>query len=117
MVSLDFAQGDVLTAFSPARDYAFAYPPRWFTATGSGVTADATYAQGVAGPFQEGFWNNTDQAAVGSAALVSGPFGTVMASRVVLMGFHPTFRGFQDATAPILGRAVLLSAAQPPTTP
>jgi len=117
VVSLDFAQGDVLTAFSPARDYAFAYPPRWFTATGSGVTADATYAQGVAGPFQEGFWNNTDQAAVGSAALVSGPFGTVMASRVVLMGFHPTFRGFQDATAPILGRAVLLSAAQPPTTP
>jgi Zinc carboxypeptidase len=117
VVALDFARGDVLTAFSPARGYAFAYPPRWFTVTGLGVTADAVYRQATAGPFQEGFWNNADQAAVGSAALISGSFGTATTSRVVLLGFHPTFRGFQDATAPILARAVLLSAAQPPAAP
>jgi hypothetical protein len=117
VVVLDFTQGDVLTACSPAHGYGFAYPPRWYTVTNPSVTADATYAQGIAGPFQEGFWNNADQAAVGSAALISGSFGASSAGRVVLMGFHPTFRGFEDATAPILARAVLLSAAKPPTAP
>jgi hypothetical protein len=117
VVALDVTQSDVLTAFSPAHGYAFAYPPRWYTVTDPAVTAEADYAQGTAGPFQEGFWNNADQAAVGSAALISGSFGAATKSRVVLMGFHPTFRGFQDATAPILARAVLLSAAQPPTAP
>jgi hypothetical protein len=118
VVAVDYAQDDTLTAFSPLHGYAFAYPPHWYTVTDPSVATNATYRQGIAGPFQEGFWNNADQAAVGSAAVISGSFGAgSVRGRVVLMGFHPTFRGFQDNTAPLLARAVMLSAARPPTTP
>jgi hypothetical protein len=117
VVNVDYAQNDLLTATYPAHDYAFAYPPYWFTAP-AGVTVDATYTQGVAGPFQQGFWNNANEAAVGSAAMISGSYGTgSVPGRVIFTGFHPTYRGFQDNTALLVGRAVLLSSATPPSMP
>jgi len=118
VVAVDYAQNDVLTATYPVHGYAFAYPPYWFTTIPAGVTVDATYAQGVAGPFQQGFWNNRDQEAVGSAAMVSGSYGTgAEQGRVVFMGFHPTYRGMQDNTALLLARVIFLSAATEPTRP
>ena len=105
VVKVDYAQNDLLTATYPAHDYAFAYPPYWFTTIPAGVSVDATYTQGIAGPFQQGFWNNANQAAVGSAAMVSGPYGTGSApGRVIFTGFHPTYRGFQDNTALLVGQ-------------
>ncbi len=118
VVNVDYTQNDLLTATYPAHDYAFAYPPYWFTTIPAGVSVDATYTQGIAGPFQQGFWNNANQAAVGSAAMISGSYGTGSApGRVIFTGFHPTYRGFQDNTALLVGRAVLLSNATPPSMP
>ena len=118
VVNVDYTQNDLLTATYPEHDYAFAYPPYWFTSIPAGVTVDATYTQGIAGPFQQGFWNNANQAAVGSAAMISGSYGTGSApGRVIFTGFHPTYRGFQDNTALLVGRAVLLSSATPPSMP
>jgi Zinc carboxypeptidase len=118
VVKVDYTQDDLLTATYPAHDYAFAYPPYWFSTIPAGVSVDATYTQGIAGPFQQGFWNNANQAAVGSAAMISGSYGTGSApGRVIFTGFHPTYRGFQDNTALLVGRAVLLSNATPPSMP
>jgi hypothetical protein len=118
VVHVDYAQNDILTATYPAHDYAFAYPPYWFKTIPAGVTVDATYAQGIAGPFQQGFWNNANQEAVGAGAMISGSYGTGSApGRVVFTGFHPTYRGFQDNTALLVARAVFLSSATPPSLP
>ena len=118
VVHVDYAQNDILTATYPAHDYAFAYPPYWFTTIPAGVTIDATYTQGIAGPFQQGFWNNANQEAVGAGAMISGSYGTGSApGRVVFTGFHPTYRGFQDNTALLVARAAFLSSATPPSLP
>ena len=37
VVKVDYAQNDLLTATYPAHDYAFAYPPYWFTTIPAGV--------------------------------------------------------------------------------
>ena len=37
VVNVDYAQNDLLTATYPAHDYAFAYPPYWFTSIPAGV--------------------------------------------------------------------------------
>ena len=50
--------------------------------------------------------------------MISGSYGTGSApGRVVFTGFHPTYRGFQDNTALLVARAVLLSSATPPSLP
>lgn len=105
------------TAGYPEDDFAFCYPPYWFTESSATIASDITYQPGVTGPFHSGFWNNPDEAAVGEAAMVSGRYDGPAATdygRVVLMGFHPTFRAMEENTYLLIARAAFLSAATPP---
>lgn len=114
IVVAEYSQGSILTAGYPQHDYAFCYPPYWFTEASDAVATDVTYRAGMAGPFQSGFWNNDDAAAVDQAAMVSGIYDGAAATdynRVVFMGFHPTYRAMEENTYLLVARAILLSNA------
>ena len=117
IVNVSYDQDSVFTAGYPESDYAFAYPPYWFTLTDSDAAVDVVYENGAsgAGPFFSGFWVNDDAAAVGNAAMVDGMVGDY--GHALLFGFHPTYRGMQDNTLIPVARALLLSRATPPVAP
>ncbi len=108
----------IYTTGYPANDYAFCYPPYWFTEASDAISTDIVYQAGITGPFHSGFWNNTDAAAVGAGAMVSGTYDGGAATdynRVVLMGFHPTYRAYEENTYLLAARAIFLSNATFPT--
>jgi hypothetical protein len=114
IVVAEYAADDIYTAGYPQNDYAFCYPPYWFTEASDAVSTDITYRAGITGPFHSGFWNNDDAAAVDTAAMVSGTYdGAAVAdfNRVVFMGFHPTYRAMEENTYLLVARAIFLSSA------
>lgn len=120
IVMAEYAQDDILTAGYPQNDYAFCYPPYWFSEASDAVATDITYRAGLTGPFHSGFWNNADDAAVDQGAMVSGTYDGVPESdynRVAFMGFHPTYRAMEENTYLLVARAIFLSSATFPMVP
>lgn len=120
IVMAEYAQDDILTAGYPEDDYAFCYPPYWFSETSDAIATDVTYRAGITGPFHSGFWNNSNEAAVDQGAMVSGTYDGVPETdynRVVFMGFHPTYRAMEENTYLLVARAIFLSNATFPMTP
>jgi hypothetical protein len=119
IVAVDYSQTSVMTAGYPARDYAFAYPPAWYTVSDPAVRVDATYGDGRAGAgaYQQGFWRSPADmtGSVGSAAMLS--YDTEANDRVVFTGFHPTYRGWTENTYLLVARAIFLATATPPSVP
>jgi len=114
IVMAEYGTDSIYTAGYPERDYAFCYPPYWFSEETDTVSTDITYGAGITGPFHSGFWNNTDDDAVGQGAMVTGTYDGAAATdynRVVLMGFHPTYRAMEENTYLLVARAIFLSNA------
>ncbi len=114
LVMAEYSTESIYTAGYPANDHAFCYPPYWFDEASDAVSTDITYLAGITGPFHSGFWNNTDEDAVGKGAMVTGTYDGLAETdynRVVLMGFHPTYRAYEENTYLLAARAILLSNA------
>ena len=116
-----YTQDDPLTATYPVDGLSFSYPPYWYHVASGGTitpTVDATFQAGVVGAFLQGFWNYPSPEAVGSPAMMNttGTLGSAVGS-VVMTGFNPTYRGYQDNTAVLLARAAFLSNSTPPSLP
>jgi len=115
IVFLNYDQHSIITAGYPAHDYAFAYPPAWYTGENASVGV-GTYGVGVdGGPYQSGYWLDPAVAAAGSAAILD--YEPTAHSRVVFYGFQPYYRGMTDGTYLTLARSILLSNATQPTAP
>jgi hypothetical protein len=117
----EYAQNNALTATYPVEGLSVSYPPYWYHVASGGTitpTVDATFRAGVAGAFLQGFWNYPSPEAVDSPALMdaTGTLGSAV-GRVVMSGFNPTYRGYQDNTAVLLARAAFLSNCTPPSLP
>ncbi len=120
IVMARYGTDSIYTAGYPENDYAFCYPPYWFTEDSDAVSTDINYQAGITGPFHSGFWNNSNEDAVGAGAMVTGTYDGVAETdynRVVLMGFHPTFRAMPENTYLLVARAILLSSATFPAEP
>ncbi|MEW1723210.1 M14 family zinc carboxypeptidase [Streptomyces sp. NPDC093109] len=102
--------GGPVTGGAPA--HAFVYSPRWFTALGSGVRVDQSYATGD--PLVSGHWralaNGTGGRAdaAGRASVVSGT--SAVGAPVVLFGTEPLFRDHPKGQFAQVGRALLGAA-------
>lgn len=118
-----YTAGDIQTAGYKSTGFVFTYPAAWFdvgTVTNADVKVDATYTASTAGIYQSGFWNDpaNTTAGVDKAAMVTyEPTGLTAHGRVVFMGFHPLYRAQPEGNYLLVARAILLSAATPPTTP
>jgi len=122
------AAGDALASVAagyPSSDYAFVYPPGWFTHAGDGSFADdavavnATFGQGTWGPYDSGFWllgDATGNPAVaplaGDAAVLSytDPDG----DKIAFSGFPFAFRTQTDNGMLMMARLIFLSTATAP---
>jgi hypothetical protein len=95
------APGAPSVAGHEAGGTSFVFSPLWFTALGSGVTADERYASGDF--FVAGHWIG-QAAASGQASVVSGAGDT--GERAVLFGTEPMFRDHPKGLYPQVANAL-----------
>ena len=123
------AAGDALASVAagyPAADYAFVYPPGWFTHVGVGAFADdgiavnATYGQGDWGPYDSGFWALADATSGNPAAAPTAGDAAVLSyvggdgDKIFFSGIPFAFRTQTDNGMLMMSRLILLSTAAAP---